>query len=186
MKSPIDKPIELVTSQQLTPEDKLLNEAEKQTRFTLKEFIRKARRRIEDGTRASIINSIVAAIVGVAYSFGAAEFRTEVFWGFVRRWNFKDNRTGLKFLNYDLMLYPFYADHFDNVISAEIWADMQGFATANVKKYKDDPKADPKCIAHWESIITGVVPYGYAIKVIEDKTSGIKTDIKTQTNQPGE
>lgn len=80
-------------------------------------------------------------------------------WGFIRHWQQKQGV--LRLVEYDNMLYPQYADSFAKTISQETWDDLQQKAQDNIEKHDT---AHPDVRAHWESIINGVVPFGYSVK----------------------
>lgn len=79
---------------------------------------------------------------------------------FIRQWNFSSNKSGLRIIDYDDMLYPQYNSKFDKVISPKTWDNLRkeaekrlkekGFACENVRK-------------HWQSIVDGQVPFGYTV-----------------------
>lgn len=64
--------------------------------------------------------------------------------GLIKQWGFRNNKTGLKLIDYDEMLYPQYKEHFEKVLSASVWESLQerakeflneesSFATEEVK-----------------------------------------------------
>lgn len=151
-----------------------------------------------------------------------------IMWGFIRQWNYRYNKTGLKIVDYDNFLYPQYNDKFQKTISPDIWAAIQKQAQAEIdeadkkyalyledmKKYEADLAAfvekypdyyerkehydlldygtgkewdgyyakkesgfefapqKPYCMIphenaayqHWQTIIHGIVPFGYIVK----------------------
>jgi hypothetical protein len=58
------------------------------------------------------------------------------------------------------MLFPQHADDFDKIIPRKIWESIQKEARKNL-----DTKggAHPAVIAHWQSIVDGVIPFGYRV-----------------------
>ena len=62
-------------------------------------------------------------------------------------------------IDYDDMLYPQYDDKFDKTINTHTFNTLQNEA----KKLLEDT-AHPVVKAHWQSIVDGVVPFGYKIK----------------------
>lgn len=108
-----------------------------------------------------------AACVAVA-KYLAREMGLTVFqanfltWGFIFGFQCPNNKTGLKIIDFDDMLYPQYEHKFDKSISRETWETIQETA----KQYYQERNniTSPQVKAHWESIINGVVPFGYTIK----------------------
>jgi len=85
-----------------------------------------------------------------------------VMWDFIRNWNNKYNECGLKLIDYDLMLYPQYQYRFEKTISKETWEKLQEMALKNVsEKHKF---THPDVLKHWESIVDGIVPFGYKVE----------------------
>ncbi len=83
-----------------------------------------------------------------------------VMWEFIRQWNYKSNRTGLRILDYDNLLYPQYEDYFDKTISLDCWRALQKEARYNI----ETGNATDRVRAHWQSIIDGTVPFGFLVK----------------------
>ncbi len=85
-----------------------------------------------------------------------------IMWSFIRNWNYSHNKTGLRLINYDNMLYPQYEYNFAKEISQSVWKSLQAEAKNNL----DDVglMANPGVIEHWKSIVDGVVPFGYTVK----------------------
>lgn len=48
-----------------------------------------------------------------------------VMWEFVRAWNHSSNKTGLRMIDYDNLLYPQYKDHYRNTIAPAVWASLK-------------------------------------------------------------
>lgn len=95
--------------------------------------------------------------------FGITGFQAGfVMWEFVRDWQFRYNRTSLKILDYDNMLYPQYDYKFEKTISSRVWASLQKAAKENLEK--DFEHAHPDVVAHWQSIVDGKVPFGFTVK----------------------
>lgn len=85
-----------------------------------------------------------------------------VMWEFIRIWEFTSNKTGLKILDYDNMLYPQMADKFEKKISRGVWNLLQKEAKERLEK--DGESAADSVVAHWRSIVAGKVPFGYVVK----------------------
>jgi len=86
-----------------------------------------------------------------------------IMWEFIKHWNYTDNKTGMKMVNYDDMLYPQYDYKFQKTITESIWKSIQDVANNRLKENKT---AHPKVIAHWKSIVNGKIPFGY--KIVKD------------------
>lgn len=81
-------------------------------------------------------------------------------WEFIQNWTKKNNKTGLKLIDYDDMLYPQYKHKFEKVISKETWEALQLEAT---KRLLEENHACNEVKEHWKNIIKGIVPFGYKI-----------------------
>lgn len=96
--------------------------------------------------------------------FGITGFQASfMMWDFIKDWQFRNNRTSLKILDYDNMLFPQYEYKFvDKTISSRVWASLQEAAKENLEK--DSEHAHPAVIAHWQSIVDGKVPFGFTVE----------------------
>ena len=65
--------------------------------------------------------------------------------------------------HYDNMLYPQYEEKMDKTIRKSNWDYIQSEAKKNLE---NTPYAHPNVIKHWQSIVDGIVPFGY--RVIDD------------------
>lgn len=83
-----------------------------------------------------------------------------VMWDIVEQMHFKDNKCGLKIINYDNMLYPQYEERFEKTIEFTIWEQLQKEA----KNLLETEKGAECVRAHWQSIVNGVVPFGYKVE----------------------
>ena len=170
-------------------------------------------------TASAINNSEQGGITG--FQSGA------IMWQFIREWNYSNNKTGLKLVDYDNFLYPKYADKFEKTLSSDIFNNIKKEAQSKIEKadneykqylidieqYKKDiadyilkypdyydnkeyydplvmgtgeqweqeknkkesgfdfAPQEPYCpvnkesnvYKHWQSIINGIVPFGYVI-----------------------
>ena len=86
-----------------------------------------------------------------------------IMWEFIKHWNYTDNKTGMKMVNYDDMLYPQYDYKFQKTITESIWRSIQDVANNRLEENKT---AHPEVIAHWKSIVNGKIPFGY--KIVKD------------------
>lgn len=86
-----------------------------------------------------------------------------VMWDFVRQWAYISNKTSLRIIDYDDMLYPQYEYKFVNKeISPSTWEALRHEAKRLLEEKSN--YAHEKVIEHWENIVNGVVPFGYRIK----------------------
>lgn len=85
-----------------------------------------------------------------------------VMWYYIRNWTKTGNECGLRLVDYDEFLYPQYEDKYDKVIGELSWKAIQKKARELLDK--DDGYACPEVRQHWESIVNGVVPFGYKVK----------------------
>ena len=114
----------------------------------------------------TVCHAIGALAVGAgwlgAHIQGITGFQAgSVMWDFVKQWSFSNNECGLRMIDFDTMLYPQYEYRFEKHISAEQFAKIQEVAA---KRLKGDLKfVHPDVIKHWQSIVDGVVPFGYEI-----------------------
>ena len=83
-----------------------------------------------------------------------------VMWDIVGQLLYPNNKCGLRMIDYDDMLYPQYDDKFDKTIDSYTFNALQNEA----KELLEKDSAHPHVIAHWQSIVDGVVPFGYKIK----------------------
>lgn len=97
----------------------------------------------------------------LADKFGITGFQAGcVMWDFVCGWNYRNNECGLKITDYDDMLYPQYAYKFAKTIRSSVWTELQKEAR---KRLAERGSAHPAVVAHWQSIVDGVVPFGYTV-----------------------
>ena len=94
-------------------------------------------------------------------------------WGFIREWWYRNTKSGLKIIDYDRMLYPQYEDLFEKTIGRDIFEKLQELAKEKLENAGKGYEVHPDVIAHWKSIIDGVVPFGY---VLEKEETDVVTD----------
>jgi hypothetical protein len=80
-------------------------------------------------------------------------------WEFIKRFMSKEG--SLRLLEFNNMLYPQYEKRFEKTMTANMFADLQESAK---KLLKNTESANGAVIAHWQSIVDGVVPFGFIIK----------------------
>ncbi len=84
-----------------------------------------------------------------------------VMWLFIQKWLHEEGPLAL--VRYSNMLYPQYEDRFEKTISKGTWEWLQ----AEAKKYLAEHAENfphPNVMAHWQSIVDGVVPFGFTVK----------------------
>ncbi len=77
----------------------------------------------------------------------------------IREWEFSNNKTGFRLVNFDDFLYPQYSEKMRS-IPKSVWTSMQKEAENNLRCY---PDSHPNVLKHWAYITEGVVPFGYTI-----------------------
>ena len=146
----------------------LFDEAREQTLETLLDFMRSIL--IEKThTYESIVDAIAACAIGAAWAAdnspegGITGWQANfVMWSFIKEWMYRNNKCGLKIVDYDDMLFPQYSDHFKKTISKSVWEALQKEAKEQLKISGNT--AHPVVVAHWKSIVNGEVPFGYRVK----------------------
>lgn len=157
--------------QQIKEEDNIHKEwyerAGSQTLETLPEFLRHLTEDYEHDY-GTICHSVAASAIAAAYAVnnhpkgGITGFQAgAVMWEFIRNWNYKSNKAGLRIVDYDNLLYPQYEDKFENTISQYQWNKLQEQAKL---KLIDSPDAAERVLAHWQSIVAGNIPFGFKLK----------------------
>ena len=98
----------------------------------------------------------------LAEEFGITGFQAGcVMWDFIRDWNYSSNKSGLRIVDYDNMLYPQYQYKFEKTITPTVWEALQKEAAKNLEEIE---YGHPDVRAHWKSIVEGNVPFGYSVK----------------------
>lgn len=86
-------------------------------------------------------------------------------WEFIRDWEYRNNKTSLRIVDYDDMLYPQYEDKFQKTIPEHVWEAIRKEAARRIEEdSKGSRRAHPAVKAHWQSIVDGTIPFGYSIK----------------------
>lgn len=111
----------------------------------------------------AIAQAALATAWHLADEFGITGFQAGfVMWDFIRDWQYRNNKCGLKIINYDDMLYPQYDYKFEKELSQETFDTLQS-AAKELLTNKDE-YVHPKVLKHWKSIANGNIPFGYSIK----------------------
>lgn len=76
---------------------------------------------------------------------------------------------GLSLVDWENMLYPQYEERFEKTMSRKIFEGLQEKAKERLAKSNDDESINgysihPEVRKHMESIVNGVVPFGYVVK----------------------
>ena len=141
-------------------------EARQQTEATLPEFIRRlSHDYIHD--YGTICHAITASAIGAAHAVDRSEnggitgFQAgAVMWEFIRNWITEHKDKPLRIINFADMCYPQYAEKFACTISPQTWAFLQDEAA---KLLAEQSHAHSAVRAHWQSIVEGIVPFGYTV-----------------------
>lgn len=83
-----------------------------------------------------------------------------VFWEFYRGWISCDDGPA-KLVKYNDLLYPQYESEFEKTISEDTWKWLKEKAQENLE---NNNHAHPDVVAHWQSIVDGVIPFGFRVK----------------------
>lgn len=155
-------------------EKEWFKEAHEQTIKTLPKFIKHIMNDYEHdyGTICHAVSACALAAAWAAIHHpqgGITGFQAGfVMWDFIKQWMFENNKTTLKIVNYDDMLYPQYEEKFDKVISKETFDSIQKAAKGLLDEHNSTPEdqryVHPNVVKHWKSIVDGNVPFGYQIK----------------------
>lgn len=113
----------------------------------------------------TVCHAIAALAIGAAWygahSQGITGFQAGfIMWDFIEQWEYRENKCGLRIIDYDNMLYPQYENKFDKIITSKQFKRMQEVAA---EKLKEKYRAHPDVVKHWESIVNGTVPFGYKL-----------------------
>lgn len=145
-------------------------EAKKQTLETLPDFINHV---MNDYAHdyGTVCHAISACAVAAACAANGCEgacggitgFQAGfVMWDFVKEWSYPRNKTALKIIDYDNMLYPQYEHKFQKTMNKELWECIQ--KAAKEKLSEKEEHVHPHVVAHWKSIVDGQIPFGYTIE----------------------
>lgn len=145
-------------------------QAKKQTLDTLPDFIRHLMTDYHHDY-GTIVHAMTACAIATVWACDRTEqggitgFQAGfITWGFIRHWSFENNKTGLRIINYDDLLYPQYESRFEKAISPEIWESVQKEAHTRLENDGKEWFAHESVIAHWKSIVDGNVPFGFTVK----------------------
>ena len=115
------------------------------------------------GAPRAIAQAALATAWWFAGDFGITNFQAGfVMWDFIIDWMYRNNECGLRIVDHDDMPYPQYDYKFEKTISPKTWSNIQRQAEKNLRDNAEH--THPAVIAHWKSIVNGVVPFGYSVK----------------------
>ena len=117
------------------------------------------------GVAARSVGAVAACVANyLSNKMGLTHFQAScAMWEFIQDFIHSDNKCGMKLVDYDEMLYPQYEYKFcDKIIPKYTWESLQKRAKENLEEYPCN--ASPGVIGHWQSIVNGKVPFGYAVK----------------------
>lgn len=156
--------------QQITEEQKVHEEWYKQAKaMTLEKLLEFLRHLTEDYGHdyGTICHAIAASAIAAAWAVerapcgGITGFQAgAVMWEFISKWMSYEGKP-LRLMKYEDMLFPQYATKFRS-ISTETWQWLQDEAKKQMACC--DGAVVPSVKEHWQSIIDGRVPFGYAVE----------------------
>ena len=128
----------LSITEEMKVHEKWYKESKEINMDTLPEFLRAL---TEDYGHdyGTICHAIAAGSIATARAMdgGITGFQASaIMWQFIREWNYSNNKTGLKIVDYDNFLYPQYAERHGKTISSSTWAALQKEARLNIEKAK--------------------------------------------------
>lgn len=143
--------------------DALWSEAGAQTPETLTAFMAKLHTDYQHDY-GTVCQAVAMAAVGAAWAYdrgpggGITVFQSgAVMWEFIRHWS--GRKGAMRLVSYDDMLYPQYDHKFAKVLDPSTWAYLQNAAAEKLARRHGAPEVR----AHWQSIVDGVVPFGYRV-----------------------
>jgi hypothetical protein len=139
-------------------------DAKTQTVDTLPEFVRHLTDDYEHDY-GTICHAITAAALAAAHavdhssSGGITGFQAgAIMWEFIQEWQDLWDQP-LRLVHYEHMLYPQYDRDFAQLITPSTWRWLQEQATKHLR----ESGGSVSVRQHWESIVAGVVPFGFFV-----------------------
>lgn len=166
-------PLKQIITEEMEIHKEWYKEANEQTLDTLMGFINHLMNDYEHDY-GTICHAMAASMMATMWAIdhsdsgGITGFQaSHVMWQLVRNICFRSNKTGLRIIDYDDMLYPQYAHKFENTISKERFEMLRKEAQKRLDENANDAyKAHPKVAAHWAAIAAGIPPFGF--RIVED------------------
>lgn len=120
--------------------------------------------------QAEFVGSYLAALGDMLCGeLGMTGFQASyTMFNFILMFKYRHNKTSIKLVDYDNMLYPQYAYLFAPTLPKDVWERMQT-AAKNLLRDHANEYVHPAVRDHWQSIADGIVPFGYIVKNINDK-----------------
>jgi len=85
-------------------------------------------------------------------------------WENIMNWNSSYKGKPLKLIDYSRMIYPQHEEEFDKTITPETWEFLEKEAKFLLKEHSEE-HTNKDVVSHWQKIVSGIVPFGYAVKV---------------------
>ena len=160
-------------TEEMRPEKEWFEEAKKQTLESLPAFISHVMNDYEHD-----YGTVCHAVAACAYAGACAANNSEgggitgfqavcVMWDFIMHWAKPENKTALRLLDFDDMLYPYHAARLEKTIPRSVWVSLQNEAVTKLGAAAELADGHEVCgavVEHWKSIAGGKVPFGYTIK----------------------
>ena len=109
----------------------------------------------------AIAQAALATAWFLSSEFGITGFQASAtMWDFLTGWSYTGNKCGMKIVNYDKFLYPQYEDYYEKTLSESTFKEIQKVA----QEMLENESASHIVRQHWQSIVDGVVPFGYKIE----------------------
>lgn len=162
----------VVITDKMHLEKEWFEQARKQKLETLPEFMNHI---LNDyyHSYGTICHAIAACALAAAWAADSSDQEgitgfqaSAIMWDFIIQWSYKNNKTSLRIIDYDKMLYPQYKDYFEGrTIPQSTWETLQNEAKRLLNEIDTgEESAADSVIAHWKSIVNGTIPFGYKIK----------------------
>lgn len=125
-------------------QDEWYKEAGSITIGTLPDFITKLTQDYHHDY-GTICHAMAAAAIATAWAInsspagGITGFQSgAVMWQFIKEWNYKNNKTGLKIIDYDNFFYPQYWSNYEKTITTETWKVIQQEVKSRINEADKD------------------------------------------------
>jgi hypothetical protein len=161
-----DKMEKQVITEEMNVHTEWYKEAKEQTLETLPAFMKKLSEEFEHDY-GTICHALAASAIASAWAMNRTEqggitgFQGgAVMWEFIKNWGYGGELKPLRLFDYSNMLYPQYEQYFEKNISEDTWNWLQAQAT---EKLNGNNAISASVRVHLESIVNGVVPFGYSV-----------------------
>lgn len=152
--------------------DEWYKEAKGATMETLPEFLKKL---TEDYAHdyGTVCHALAAGAIATCWAMDRTEYggitgfqASCIMWQFIMNWMSYD--APLVLLNFENMLYPQHRDRFSPTISKSTWEWMREMANKRLSE-TGDIEPHPEVKRHWQSIVDGVIPFGWRLRGDDDE-----------------